>query len=783
MKEELLCTVPYCRNIPLVKINNDASVTINCSIHPNNHKVYKIEDYLKNNNILKGSMEFCSDCKKNFSQNNYIFYCKDCNKLMDNFCFLKSRCYNSNKHEIIKATFPKYIDKIFCLKHKKIYKKYCQTCGISLCTNCIKKCEHDLIDIELKNNKELDDIEDKLNTEEETFKKMKKIVNDYLNEIENKLKMKRLIFKSYNNNKFNGNSIENLNNLRLSINRNYKDKIDLLYDKKGNNEDKLLCLYYYYLMLENEDDENENRINNLKKELIGSKYNNSNKIVNSKINNVIKKEYKSDDNDDFNINKNSIKINSINMNKQKAKEPLNPNENKKTKENKNQNQKNINSIINTDNKLIRGPNLNSIINIISERSKILCLIRLASGNLALGFLSGLIKIYNCDSICNQKNKKNHQINQNQERHLLLEINQFKGRRINYIYQLRDKTLLCCSYSRIHHINLINNDTSYEFLGNIKLSSYELPKKIIELGNDFIVSLSEKKHKKANFSKNICILKVFNKILSQNQKEDEDPSFILSDYESINSASSNSSVGWGNVFSSEEESPLSSKDEILMEDNTVKIYKKFKNPDKMFICSIFGTKIEKSKDSDILYDFITTSNNIYLDSQNCILFYSVMKNPMRHGYLFYISKDLYYSELSCSKEPESICLLSKQYIGVALQKYKEDSSNGIAIIDIVNKSLFKVIRGFSIGFISKPIKKKYIIFSTNKTKAITKNDQIRLINSLGDNIQNNSSNIVCNIQTHFSGITELNPNIIQNENNLFYAISSNKDLYIISIGIN
>ena len=376
------------------------------------------------------------------------------------------------------------------------------------------------------------------------------------------------------------------------------------------------------------------------------------------------------------------------------------------------------------------------------------------------------------------------INLNPESHLLLEISQFKGRRINYIYQLKDKTLLCCSYSRIHHINLVNDDTNYEFLGTIKLSNHELPKKIIELGNDLIVSLSERNFKKENLSKSICILKVFNKILLTNQKEKEEPSFILSDNDSINSASSSFSIGWKNVYSNEDESPLSSKDEILMEDKTIKIYKKNKNLDDIHICSIFGTKIDKSNENNILYEFIATSNKIYSGGENCILFYSVMKNQLRHGYSFFILTSLDDIDLSCSKEPESICFLNKKYIGVALQKYNENSSNGIAIIDIIDKKLFKIIKGYSVGFISKAFKKRNIILSTNKTKDIAKNDQIRLINDLGNNLKNSSLNIVCNIKTHFSGITELKPNIFQIKNNLlYYAISSNKELYIISIQIN
>ena len=90
--------------------------------------------------------------------------------------------------------------------------------------------------------------------------------------------------------------------------------------------------------------------------------------------------------------------------------------------------------------------------------------RLNSGNLALGLSNGIINIYNCDSICVSNNNKN-----NRDKNLLQTINQFKGRRINYIYQLKDNILLCCTFSKIYHIELFNDESSYFFLGLIKLS--------------------------------------------------------------------------------------------------------------------------------------------------------------------------------------------------------------------------------------------------------------------------------------------------------------------------
>ena len=122
-----------------------------------------------------------------------------------------------------------------------------------------------------------------------------------------------------------------------------------------------------------------------------------------------------------------------------------------------------------------------------EKNTINCMIRLSSGNLAIGLSNGIIKIYDVKNICQESND----YESIDDRDTLLIIDNFRGKRINYLYVLKDKTLLCATFAKIHHIQLINNDTNYDYLGSIKLSSKELPKRLIELGNELIVSLFEK----------------------------------------------------------------------------------------------------------------------------------------------------------------------------------------------------------------------------------------------------------------------------------------------------
>ena len=776
-KIELVCPIENCRNLPIVHFHkNSSKITLKCSSHQKNNKLYDIKEYLK---ICKSKNEklLCSNCHKNIISNNYIFYCSYCKKLFDDKCITTSKCDNNVSHKKVETSYNLYYDKILCFKHKKNYSKYCKKCGISFCDKCfIKNHEnHGITEIFAKTRKDLDDLSNKLIILEDSFKKVKKTLNDILEEIEDKLKLKRIIYDNYTKNTLNGNSFENIAHLNLSINNTYKAKIDSIFNN-NNYQDKLFILSYYYLMSGNDNDEYKNKILNLEKELIKLKEKEikndfQNNYKNENINNILKKKFiEEDENNINNYNKNMKNLNefnnkAINIIKNKINndnvEKDKSNKNKILKDSANDNQK--------DNyKLEKGNSLNSIINTIIEDSIIYSLIRLSSGNLALGFSSGLIKIYNSNSICLPNNNA-----KNNDKNLLLIIKQFKGRRINYIQELRkDKTLLCCSYSKIHHIQLINNDRNYLYIGLIRISPNEIPKKIIELGNDLIVSLSEKNYFKVNIRKTKCILRVFRYV---NSSMNIDENGIISD--SGDSDAVNSSVDgedWEPLFSNEEDEPLSNKDEILMEDKYIKIYKKNKNYDDVYICSIFGTKTITNKENDTKYEFIATSNKIFEDGQNYILIYSVLKKSTGRGFNIFIDKTI--QDAPCSKMVNSICKINSEYVAIALQKYKDSENDGILILNINKKETKTIIKGFSIAMTFKEISSGYF-FITNKTNDVNKCDEIWFVEKLNKKLDKNNLKRICNINSRFSGLMEIKPN--HSKNLCFYAITCNKALFIIS----
>jgi len=727
---------------------------------------------------------------------------------MDNKCYYKSECLRRD-HEIIKTNHMKYFDKTYCIIHNNVYTFYCKPCKISFCEKCDlrKHSNHKLIKIERKSNKEIDDIKRKLEIQQDILEKIKSMISDYLDEIEDKLNMKKLIFHNYLNNKNNGNSIENLNSIDLSINNIFKNKIESLY-KENNSRNKFNCLFYYFKMCDKEEGKNEdeksqsennktwenlmnirNRNKNSRKE--NANLNNINNRVNDLyIDNISKKNYAYEDDYDYDYDDNitNSPLNRNYRNSSSENEMTNKRNKILLKNNKINQRKNdfngdlkeissSNDITNDDKNFYNlegGYGLNSIINTFREDSKIISLTSLSSGNLALGFSSGFIKIYNCDNICIPNNNI---INSN--KNCLLTIGQFKGKRINYIYELKDHSLLCCTYSKIHHINLKNNDKNYDYLGSIKLSKNEIPKKIIELGNDLIVSLGEKIYKKVDSSKKKCILNVFRKTNNSIKGEDDDNSECLFNDKDKDSFKSDSSIysSWENVYSNEEDFPFSFHEETLIEDEKIKIIKNnsIKTIDQIYLCSIFATKEQKIKGDDIIYELISTSNNIYEDGKNLAIFYGVKKNSKRNGYTFFIQKKI--DGISCSIQPDSICRINSDNIAIALQY----EINGIAIIDVNKKEKIRIIKGFSIGIINKPLEENIIFFIVNKTKKINKYDEIRYIDELKEKLQNDDRKIICRIKTRFSGFTELRPmNMRVKKNMFYYAISSNKALYIISI---
>ena len=140
------------------------------------------------------------------------------------------------------------------------------------------------------------------------------------------------------------------------------------------------------------------------------------------------------------------------------------------------------------NKNINNKNKNIEIKCIKQEKSIYNIIVLHTGNIAASSI-GSVNIYDGNNIYSLK----------EENYLLQKIN-FKKKRISYVYEFIDKTLLCSTYSKIYRLKLMNNDRNYNLLGIIGLEKYELPTQLISLGDKFLVALTE--------LRNLCNIKVF-----------------------------------------------------------------------------------------------------------------------------------------------------------------------------------------------------------------------------------------------------------------------------------
>lgn len=76
----------------------------------------------------------------------------------------------------------------------------------------------------------------------------------------------------------------------------------------------------------------------------------------------------------------------------------------------------------------------------------------------------------------------------------------------------------------------------------------------------------------------------------------------------------------------------------MEDKYIKIYKKIQNYNNLYLCSIFGTKTVKSREDDIIYEFIATSNKEFVDGENSVLIYGIMKKWIDMDIIFSLRKN-------------------------------------------------------------------------------------------------------------------------------------------------
>ena len=163
------------------------------------------------------------------------------------------------------------------LQHNKNFIFYCNDCNISLCSLCDLDFHNDnnhsiqqLLSFR-KNQNYTNNIFSGINKQRYFLDKIKEMINKLIQNLENDLTFKEIIKDNYENNKYNYQSIQNFNNLKIRNNEYFEKILDNIINKydeferdKNNkfNENLLintiLSPFYYSLMINNNQDFNNN---------------------------------------------------------------------------------------------------------------------------------------------------------------------------------------------------------------------------------------------------------------------------------------------------------------------------------------------------------------------------------------------------------------------------------------------------------------------------------------------------------------------------------------------
>ena len=326
------------------------------------------------------------------------------------------------------------------------------------------------------------------------------------------------------------------------------------------------------------------------------------------------------------------------------------------------------------------------------------MIVLKSGNVAVSIREA-IEIYNLRKLNFSGTNYFYNNDLIQNKCLLQRINIVKNRKISYVFELFDETLLCATYSKIFRIKLTTNDTNYEIMSFLQLGTSELPTKIISLDKSFLVILSEQK-------KN-CNIKIFQKIDDERNEDNTNENNINENKEEFNKP-----INKNDNSSNMEDVPaigncdlFATKD--IKEDTTYKIFHKNINEIRRLWVSIFPLEKaglnKKSKslindeEDNYLYEFIATSNAIYDLGKNKIAFYGIKIDKRNNEYIVTKIKEL--DGLSCSAEADSICQINEKYICVGLQNHNLNGQvSGFAFVDIYKRNLCGIVNDQEISCI-------------------------------------------------------------------------------------
>ena len=235
---EVIC--PICKEPCYLKVEDYKISLYGCK---QGHKQdnLKLDEFVNSQKIDLTSI-ICGYCKKrNRAEiNNKEFYkCCQCNMNLCPFC----KFIHDKNHDIINYDLRNYV----CNKHNKIYKKFCVTCQIFLCSSCEKEHEFHIESIQ--------NCTSRCENDKKLLRELRKELNKFnenINEIINKLNIVMKNFETYyniynsillfleNNNIMNSYQSSNLGNYYNSVLLEL-DKIRQEYDY-GNNINKLLYM-------------------------------------------------------------------------------------------------------------------------------------------------------------------------------------------------------------------------------------------------------------------------------------------------------------------------------------------------------------------------------------------------------------------------------------------------------------------------------------------------------------------------------------------------------------
>ena len=808
----LICPSGNCLNIPQISYEYNfinSSISYKCKCQNNAEKILKPEEFLENISKI-----VCNNCKKIINEETF-YYCYNCNNKFDISCgkFHSEISMHLNMVNIDKNNLNNENNK--CKEHKSQIIFQCKNCNESLCEQCDFNShgEKGHILTQLKNyslnQKDLDIIKSNFEKQKKIFIKIKEINNNLIKSLENDIEIKQKIINNYDNNTMNYNSISNLKNLYVQNNKKYENLLNTIIDskeEKDNNEknleiylDKILSLLYYTLMINKNQNNNNNIINNIENKIINLKSNKYNIDVNELSDKSLEIENKP--------NKN-INISNINLMKNNMPELLD-NKNDDIFSNKNTNPQfslfsnfnllnnslpNMNQIIN-DKYIENSENIININESQKEQDKedkeikkkrslkgnvVNNLIKLKSGNFALS-IKQRIEIYNLKKInfskgknviCDKLIKKNCLI---QKISLYTEN---KGKFISNIFEFSEGLLLCSIYSKIIVIKLTYYDYHHECITSINLDNIELARKLISLGDSLLAVLSEQNKD--------CAIKIY-------QKKDVIPKKNIIENEIKNKEPFNPFIiPFKNLENNDELMIRNNQDGNL---NFELIVKNFN------IYNIFYTSIsEIKKNSDInnekikievdnyLYEFIAVSNSCYSSGKDKITFYGIKKD-LFDKYEVKLIDEIY--NISCSIEYDSICQLNEKFLCVGLQRYNYGQRNGLALIDITKRQIYKIIDDHPNTSLFYDDEKKLLLASSISKKKIfhytTKIYQV--VNDKGNENEGNDNIELKNIYTHENkfeekiiSIRNINSVNEQVDNVIFVASSKDSNLEAVNVKI-